>query len=71
MAVFGWAVLCAIMMYLSITCVLVLFNYGGEQTIGGAPNSLTARLVAWLFAVVVTLGWYEVFSMAPFEIVVK
>ena len=71
MAILGWAVLCSIMLYLSIVSAIVLVNCAGKWNIGGVPNSLTTRASAWAFACLIVMGWLEVYSMAPFEITVK
>jgi hypothetical protein len=71
MALFGW--ICLVLMMLAITTswFIMWLNHGGQQTIGGAANSVMDRITINLIGVGVFFAWYLVFTEVPFTVSMK
>jgi hypothetical protein len=71
MAVFGW--ICLVIMMLAVTAswFIMWLNHGGQYTIGGAENSVMARISINLIGVGIFFTWYLVFAEVPFTVSMK
>ena len=68
MAIFGWVMLCVIVLCVTAGLVLLALNHIGTWTIGGVPNSLGTRMLSFAVLIVVGYIWNVVISMAPFTV---
>ena len=71
MAVFGWFVCVAIMLFLTVIAALVSGNTLGRFNIGGAPNKAADKMLTLIFISLVGFGWYLLWVVSPFALVVK
>jgi len=71
MALFGW--ICLVIMMLAITAswFIMWLNYSGQYTIGGAENSVMARIYINLIGGGIFYTWYLVFTEVPFTVSIK
>ncbi len=69
MAIIGWLACVAMLLYFSVFSLLMVFNHGGQYTIGGAVNSFFTKLKTFLLLGFVVFLWYLVVINAPFAII--
>jgi hypothetical protein len=71
MAVFGW--ICLVLMMLAITAswFIMWLNHSGRWTIGGAENSVMARITINFIGMGIFFSWYIVFTEVPFTVSLK
>ena len=71
MAIFGWVCLVIMMLAITASWFIVWLNHAGRWTIGGAKNSLVARITINSIGAGIFFTWYMIGSEAPFVIVLK
>ncbi len=71
MAIVGWVVFVVIVFKITVVAFLVLLNCTGTYNIGGAVNTRSKAVKAWLFFIGVLTLWYPVFLTFPFTVSVK
>ena len=71
MAIFGWFCLVVMMLAVTASWVIMWVNHSGKWTIGGAENSVMARITINAIGAGIFFVWYLVATEAPFTMVLK
>lgn len=71
MAIFGWFCLVVMMLAITASWFIMWLNHSGKWTIGGAENSIGARIAINVIGVGIFFVWYMIGSAAPFTMVLK
>jgi sensor domain CHASE-containing protein len=67
----GWAALALLAAAFTVVVSLLAWQTIPADTIGGAKNTVLERLVAVAAILVAGFAWHWLFSIAPFQIIVK
>lgn len=71
MELFGFIVLCVILVKVTIVAFFLGCLHLGEYNLGGSPNSVGVKILTILSWVAVAYAWYAVFSNSPIAISLK
>lgn len=70
LALFGWIVWLALMVYFSFQCFLLLWwNMGDYNPIGGSKNTIGPKIITVVICIFNICGWIMLAKNAPFTII--
>lgn len=71
MAVIGFIFCFLFMLLVSFVSAIIVWQYSGQWTIGGARNSWRKRVLSIWILFGVALAWIALFKIAPFTILIE